>query len=490
MLFMPVDLFKPYVQGEQQAVKDNWTDLFNSEKLRQNYVQTDTAEGTEGSNIFSTNARNQYLGDQANRTDALAAAAQPGQLAQTGLTSDATRSLVGSLRDQDYVGQFGTTGADRAMLGLQRGQLSNDIQRGTLDYLAPTAPQLATWTGQNIVSNAQLNAGNTAFQLAQQPARQQVQELRTQGQLKTLPLETAYATTRLQEGAQALAGSGAAQATGNAVALANDQAYQRSQVLQQNAPQIANLMSFRGDSSTPENAFALQQHTDATNSWLRGQGLIAANQEVIYPPGAQPVINTYNADGSIMSTVPAVQSFDLMAAHAPPTPTYLGPNGRVTTPRAQAAAKQPAANPLVGGAVPRAAGAPLPTGTDYRRGAVAPDAASVATASPAVAAPPITEDQVNASKSALDALTAKKLALLHRYPDLLNPSSGRIDMPFEGAASDTPAIAIKALEQLETSMRAARQSHDAMRARWSTVQQAQRASDQQKAVTDLLESLK
>jgi hypothetical protein len=485
MLFMPVDLFKPYIQGEQQAVKDNWTDLFNSEKLRQDRVTTNTAEGTEGSNIFASNARSQYLGNQANRTDALAAAAQPGQLAQTGLGSDSTQALVGNLRDQDYVGQFGNVGADRTMLGLQRGQLSNDIQRGTLDYLSPKAPQLGTLSGQNIVNNAQLNAGNSAFQLAQQPAQQQVQALRTQGQLQTAPLQTAYTTAQLTEGAQGMAGSGAAQAAGNAIALSNDQAYQRAQVLQQSAPQIADLMSFRGDSSTPENALALQQHTDSTNNWLRGQGLIAANQQVIYPPGAQPVINTYNADGSILSTVPAVQSFDLMAAHAPQTPTYMV-NGRATTPRAPAAAKTPAVNPLVGGGRP---GTALPTGTDYRRTGASAEPGPATTAIPTT---PITEDQFNQSKSALDALTAQKLALLHKYPSLLTPSagrSGRIDMPFEGG-NDAPSVAVKALEQLETSIGAAQKNHDAMRTRWNAVQQAQQAANEQKAVADLLGSLK
>ncbi|RQH06620.1 hypothetical protein [Paraburkholderia dinghuensis] len=499
MLFMPVDLFKPWVQGQQQAVKDNWDDLFNSEKLRQDYVKTNEAEGTEGSDIFATNARNQYLGDTANRQDVLGAAAQPGKLATTQLTSDTQQAAAQSLQDQGYPAQYGSTMGARAMSNLAMTGLGTTEQNAAISALTPQAQNLGTMAGQDIINTAKYKNQAGAFQLAQQPVMQQAQAAVNTGNAQLIP-------QRVQ-----------LESATNADQLANAQSLRRAQLLQQNATQVANLMSFRGDSSTPDNALALQQHTDSTNAWLRGQGLLDANQQVVYPPGQEPVINTYNPNGSILSTVPAVPTFDRWAAYTSPAAsasTRTGSRGAKTT--------APVANPLVGGGdgggiiggagggmggsaggpAPRAPGTSLPTGSDWRRGQqqpgttpnpLAPPGSPGTTNQPGTPSVPVTQDQVDQARTALDTLNRRKLVLFQQYPGLQNASLGfhRLDMPFEGGGeADVPAPAIKALAKLDSDITAAKQGYDLMRQRFGMAEQARQAAADNQAAEDILRNLK
>ncbi|MGF6599783.1 hypothetical protein P3T23_004517 [Paraburkholderia sp. GAS448] len=477
MLFMPVDLFKPHVQGQQQAIKDNWNDLFNAEKLRQDYVTTDKAEATQGGDIFATNQRNQFLGNQSGRLDQLGAARQPGQVAVAGLNSAAQQAQADAAYNMGLPQKNAQTWAQTTDTGLNQAQQDAQVKQAGIDWLG----------GDNRAQTLGVNRAQNVFD---QP---RIDALRNQGALQTIPAQTAYDVEKARQGTQGLAGSGAAQAAGNTLELGTAQLAQRAQFLQQYAPQMAGLLSFRGDSSTPENALALQQHTDSANQWFRTNGLLESNQQVVFPPGQEPVINTYNADGSILSTAPAVQQFDRMAEFKPAV--TVGPGGRVAPVRAPAG-KQPVVNPLAGA---RPSG-PLPTGTQYRAGGAqgtTPGAAQPQTATtPNPSAPaeaPLTEDHVKQAKSALDALSAQKLQLFQQYPGLQHAAHGfnRLDMPFEGGGeAEVPNEAVIALAKLDSRINTAKQQHDQLRQRWGVVQRASQEAADNKAAEDLLRNLK
>jgi hypothetical protein len=175
MFFIPFDMFKPYIQGRDDAIDRNWKDLFNSEKLRQDFVQTDTAEATMPQNIYATNQRNQYGGDQAGRKNELETIGHAADVASAGLNRDATTNLVGDLRGNDYINKYGSTMAGQMDTGLNRTQLGTDIQRAAINQLAPRADFLGRNTATNVLAKSLLGANDSRFALEQQPTLQQTQ---------------------------------------------------------------------------------------------------------------------------------------------------------------------------------------------------------------------------------------------------------------------------------------------------------------------------
>ena len=76
--FLPVDLFTPYVEGQRKAVKDNWDDLFNYEKVVNDRLQNQYSAGTIDARIADTNnkAYDNYLNYSVNER------MHPGRIAQ------------------------------------------------------------------------------------------------------------------------------------------------------------------------------------------------------------------------------------------------------------------------------------------------------------------------------------------------------------------------------------------------------------------------
>jgi hypothetical protein len=83
MLFFPGDPFGSYQKGKDAAIKNNWDDLFNQEKLRQDFQKTDLLEQTTPGQISATNAGNAYRTGHFNMAGEIENAAYPGVLART-----------------------------------------------------------------------------------------------------------------------------------------------------------------------------------------------------------------------------------------------------------------------------------------------------------------------------------------------------------------------------------------------------------------------
>ncbi|ELP7318777.1 hypothetical protein QTQ07_004062 [Escherichia coli] len=91
MFFMPVDLFTPFIEGREKAIDRNWNDLNQANQVERGWLDNDAKQL---SNWFKQDSYLDQLQQVRNKTDVsnmnrdLMAAAQPGELAKRGFSSD------------------------------------------------------------------------------------------------------------------------------------------------------------------------------------------------------------------------------------------------------------------------------------------------------------------------------------------------------------------------------------------------------------------
>lgn len=157
MIFVPVDLFSPYVKGREMAIDRNWNDPNQSNQVEQGWLNNDArqlnnwfAEDTYGDRLSSSNARGRIDQNSATGSDLntqIALAGQPGALAQATMASgyqqalrDATQPYVAPMADNNALFTYGQS-VDRAAQG---------------NAAIATAPQFRTATANNNVAAANL----------------------------------------------------------------------------------------------------------------------------------------------------------------------------------------------------------------------------------------------------------------------------------------------------------------------------------------------
>lgn len=157
MIFVPMDLFSPYVKGREMAIDRNWNDLNQSNQVEQGWLNNDArqlnnwfAEDTYGDRLSSSNARGRIDQNSATGSDLnteIARAGQPGALAQATMASDyqqalrdATQPYVAPMAGNNALFTYGQS-VDRAAQG---------------NAAIATAPQFRTATANNNVAAANL----------------------------------------------------------------------------------------------------------------------------------------------------------------------------------------------------------------------------------------------------------------------------------------------------------------------------------------------
>lgn len=98
MIFLPVDLFTPYIKGREMAIDENFEDLKDANQVEQGWLNNDAAQlknwftqDTYGDNLARSNAAGRIDQNRATGTDLqrdIALAGQPGALAQAQMGSD------------------------------------------------------------------------------------------------------------------------------------------------------------------------------------------------------------------------------------------------------------------------------------------------------------------------------------------------------------------------------------------------------------------
>ena len=103
MLYMPIDLFSPYIQGREGAIDRNWNDMNQSNTVEQGWLNNDAqqlknwfAEDTFGDRISDSNARmrtNQNAATGSDLNTQIAMTGQPGAVSAARSLSDYQRAM-------------------------------------------------------------------------------------------------------------------------------------------------------------------------------------------------------------------------------------------------------------------------------------------------------------------------------------------------------------------------------------------------------------
>ncbi|MCV2895030.1 hypothetical protein OHE94_00085 [Escherichia coli] len=138
MFFMPVDLFTPFIEGREKAIDRNWNDLNQANQVERGWLDNDAKQL---SNWFKQDSYLDQLQQIRNQTDVsnmnrdLMAAAQPGELAKLGFSSDyaiqlanAGRTHIPELVDSQVTGWRGNA-AEIAAKGEAQQNHANDLMR-------------------------------------------------------------------------------------------------------------------------------------------------------------------------------------------------------------------------------------------------------------------------------------------------------------------------------------------------------------------------
>ncbi|EPS9658290.1 hypothetical protein ACVNAX_001410 [Escherichia coli] len=138
MFFMPVDLFTPFIEGREKAIDRNWNDLNQANQVERGWLDNDAKQL---SNWFEQDSHLDQLQQVRNQTDVsnmnrdLMAAAQPGELAKLGFSSDyaiqlanAGRTHIPELVDSQVTGWRGNA-AEIAAKGEAQQNHANDLMR-------------------------------------------------------------------------------------------------------------------------------------------------------------------------------------------------------------------------------------------------------------------------------------------------------------------------------------------------------------------------
>lgn len=176
MIFVPVDLFSPYIRGREQAIERNWNDLNQSNQVEQGWLNNDArqlnnwfAEDTYGDRLLSSNAQGRVSQNQAIGSDLntqIAQVGQPGALAQAQLAADYQQALLGST--QPYVAPIARNNAL-----FSYGQSADLAAQG--NAALNTAPQFRAATANNNLAAANLQGQAIQGNASLLPLQQDVQ---------------------------------------------------------------------------------------------------------------------------------------------------------------------------------------------------------------------------------------------------------------------------------------------------------------------------
>ncbi|EPB1967265.1 hypothetical protein ACRBV5_000178 [Escherichia coli] len=157
MFFMPVDLFAPFIEGREKAIDRNWNDLNQANQVERGWLDNDAKQL---SNWFKQDSYLDQLQQIRNQTDVsnmnrdLMAAAQPGELAKLGFSSDyaiqlanAGRTHIPELVDSQVTGWRGNA-AEIAAKGEAQQNHANDLMRNLARLNVQKAKNALT-AGQN-----------------------------------------------------------------------------------------------------------------------------------------------------------------------------------------------------------------------------------------------------------------------------------------------------------------------------------------------------
>ena len=188
MIYLPVDLFSPYIKGREYAIDRNWNDLNQSNQVEQGWLNNDArqlnnwfAEDTYGDRLASSNAKGRIDQNSATGSDLntqIALAGQPGALAQAQMGSDyqqalrqATQPYIAPMASNNALFTYGQS-ADRAAQGSAAIATAPQFRRQTADNNVAAA----NYQGQVIQNNQQLLPMQTAVQQGDLQLRQTVND--------------------------------------------------------------------------------------------------------------------------------------------------------------------------------------------------------------------------------------------------------------------------------------------------------------------------
>jgi hypothetical protein len=176
MIFLPVDLFSPYIQGRENAIDRNWNDLNQANKVEEGWQSNDArqlnnwfAQDTYGDRLSSSNAsgridQNKALGTDLNAQ--LAVAGQPGAMAQVQSLSGYQQALNNAT--QPYIAPMAQ---NNAMFSY--GQSVDAAAQGTA--AVNNAPAFRNQAAQNTVAAANLQGQSIQNTADLMPIQQQTQ---------------------------------------------------------------------------------------------------------------------------------------------------------------------------------------------------------------------------------------------------------------------------------------------------------------------------
>lgn len=195
MIYLPMDLFTPYIKGRENAIDRNWNDLNQSNQVEQGWLNNDArqlnnwfAQDTYDDRLASSNAKGRIDQNSATGSDLntqIAVAGQPGALAQAQTASDYQTALRSA--SQPYI----TPMANNNAL-FSYGQSVDRAAQG--NAAIATAPQIRTATANNTLAAANLQGNVIKNNAELLPLQQEVQR----GNLTLQPLQQDVQRSNLQ----------------------------------------------------------------------------------------------------------------------------------------------------------------------------------------------------------------------------------------------------------------------------------------------------
>lgn len=202
MIYLPTDLFSPYIKGRESAIDANWNDLNQANRVQQGWLNNDNqqlrnwfTEDSYGDSLAKSNAsgrlaQNQALGSDFNAQ--IAKAGQPGAVAQAASTSDyqtalanATRPVLPQLAGNQTIYNLGNSDAAAA-----RGRASTQYSGDLFNQQAVNNVNNAQYQGQVLHSSQQLLPLTTDTQRQNLELRQQVNNNLAQNPQLLFPQQT------------------------------------------------------------------------------------------------------------------------------------------------------------------------------------------------------------------------------------------------------------------------------------------------------------
>ena len=188
MIYLPLDLFSPYIKGREEAINANWNDLNQSNRVEQGWLNNDNqqlrnwfTEDTYGDNLSKSNASGRVAQNQALGTDLnaqIALAGQPGALSQATSTSAYQTALAGAT--QPYIPQMATNQATYNLgnsdAAAARGRAETQYSGDLFNAQAQNNVNNAAYQGQVITGNQDLLPVVQSNQRSNQQLQQKVNE--------------------------------------------------------------------------------------------------------------------------------------------------------------------------------------------------------------------------------------------------------------------------------------------------------------------------